>query len=216
MPWCPKCGSEYLEGVIVCSDCGSELVAEEPQAVNTQAKDLRACPTCGHMVSKQADSCPNCGHVLRRQLWHQGLNLSCCGLIAIACLLGLLYLIGSGLRSDRTEPPSHRAADSALPPEMTPKPVVKIEQFKWYKKPQFAGDGAIEFLGKVTNEGSIAVRAVEVNVAFFDKDGGLLTTEQTYCAPSQLEPGQSAFFKDWADYYANAESYEAHIECRAK
>ena len=30
MPWCPKCKSEYREGFIVCADCGSELVEEEP------------------------------------------------------------------------------------------------------------------------------------------------------------------------------------------
>lgn len=27
MPWCPKCKTEYYEGVKVCSECGSELVA---------------------------------------------------------------------------------------------------------------------------------------------------------------------------------------------
>lgn len=32
MPWCPKCKNEYVEGIRVCSDCGSELVdaLEEP------------------------------------------------------------------------------------------------------------------------------------------------------------------------------------------
>lgn len=28
MPWCQKCKVEYREGFTVCSDCGSELVAE--------------------------------------------------------------------------------------------------------------------------------------------------------------------------------------------
>ncbi|MDD5934862.1 MAG: hypothetical protein PUC65_04735 [Clostridiales bacterium] len=31
MPWCPKCKTEYKKGVIVCVDCGSELVDEQPE-----------------------------------------------------------------------------------------------------------------------------------------------------------------------------------------
>lgn len=30
MPWCPKCKNEYREGILVCADCGCELVAGEP------------------------------------------------------------------------------------------------------------------------------------------------------------------------------------------
>lgn len=29
MPWCPKCGTEYVEGVAQCADCGAALVAGE-------------------------------------------------------------------------------------------------------------------------------------------------------------------------------------------
>lgn len=31
MPWCPKCKNEYVEGIVKCADCGSELVEELPQ-----------------------------------------------------------------------------------------------------------------------------------------------------------------------------------------
>lgn len=30
MAWCPKCKCEYVEGIKVCADCGSELVEELP------------------------------------------------------------------------------------------------------------------------------------------------------------------------------------------
>ncbi len=28
--WCPRCGSEYRQGMITCSDCGVPLVAQKP------------------------------------------------------------------------------------------------------------------------------------------------------------------------------------------
>ena len=28
MPWCPKCETEYREGILTCADCGSALVEE--------------------------------------------------------------------------------------------------------------------------------------------------------------------------------------------
>jgi hypothetical protein len=34
MPWCPNCKTEYRQGITVCGDCGSELVAEQPTDVN--------------------------------------------------------------------------------------------------------------------------------------------------------------------------------------
>ena len=29
--WCPKCGAEYVEGVVVCTDCGVALVDSPPE-----------------------------------------------------------------------------------------------------------------------------------------------------------------------------------------
>jgi len=31
MPWCPKCRTEYQEGIDKCADCGSDLVDELPE-----------------------------------------------------------------------------------------------------------------------------------------------------------------------------------------
>ena len=31
MPWCPKCKNEYMDGIIVCADCGTALVDELPR-----------------------------------------------------------------------------------------------------------------------------------------------------------------------------------------
>ena len=37
MPWCPKCETEYREGITVCADCGSELVEELSAEDNSEA-----------------------------------------------------------------------------------------------------------------------------------------------------------------------------------
>jgi len=39
MPFCPKCRTEYTEGVARCSDCGSELVAALPAQASADAED---------------------------------------------------------------------------------------------------------------------------------------------------------------------------------
>ncbi len=45
MAWCPKCKSEYREGVRVCADCGCELIEEEqydePEQLTFGAGELR-------------------------------------------------------------------------------------------------------------------------------------------------------------------------------
>lgn len=30
MPWCPNCKTEYKEGILICADCSSKLVHEQP------------------------------------------------------------------------------------------------------------------------------------------------------------------------------------------
>ena len=40
MPWCPKCKTEYREGITVCADCKVELVEEYKDAVLQDATEM--------------------------------------------------------------------------------------------------------------------------------------------------------------------------------
>lgn len=42
MGWCPECKSEYVEGIMLCADCGCPLVAELP-ADNGEAPEMEGC-----------------------------------------------------------------------------------------------------------------------------------------------------------------------------
>lgn len=50
MPWCPKCETEYREGITVCADCGSALV----ESLSAQ-EDIPASKTPEEMIQNMSE-----------------------------------------------------------------------------------------------------------------------------------------------------------------
>ncbi len=48
MPWCPKCKTEYKEGVTHCSDCHTELVADYNEVLKLEATEMLVAVDAGN------------------------------------------------------------------------------------------------------------------------------------------------------------------------
>ena len=53
MPWCPKCETEYRDGITVCADCGSVLV-EDLSASKTEPDALSLEEAVQNMTEEEA------------------------------------------------------------------------------------------------------------------------------------------------------------------
>jgi len=103
------------------------------------------------------------------------------------------------------------------PPRPGPRSTeITVDEFAWRPLPDFEPDGAIEYSGTVTSHSSIPLRFVQIRVSFYDADRSLLTTDSTYIDTEggTLQPGQTATFRSWADYYAGATICRYCVECR--
>ncbi len=56
MPFCPKCGYEYLKGTAVCPDCNEDLFEGEP----------RFCDNCDEQIDVDAEYCIHCGIIFEK------------------------------------------------------------------------------------------------------------------------------------------------------
>lgn len=91
-------------------------------------------------------------------------------------------------------PAGSSVAPAAQPASMTPQ--VRVTNWTW-RSQQYL-EHSYEYLGQVQNVGSGEARSVRVQVAFYDAQGDILETDDTYCDPSTLPPGGVGLFHGYA------------------
>jgi hypothetical protein len=57
MPFCPKCGYEYIKGTAVCPDCDEDLLEGE----------ARFCDNCDEAIDLEAEYCIHCGIIFEKE-----------------------------------------------------------------------------------------------------------------------------------------------------
>lgn len=99
MPWCPKCKSEYVEGVTECAECKVPLVEEEPeevlefeevpeeyiQAIEEAIKNKREIAD-GRILLKEASS------YVRREVRYRDMKDSAIALVSVG-IIGIVALL---------------------------------------------------------------------------------------------------------------------------
>lgn len=66
MPFCPQCGYQYQEGIVLCPDCNEPLIAREPFT----------CEFCLERLEEEQKFCPLCG-MLQAALIDEGEEIEC-------------------------------------------------------------------------------------------------------------------------------------------
>jgi len=138
-------------------------------------------------------------------------------LLAGGCLAGLMLSHPNqppppeAVPRQATYRPSSRPSVAPSVPIPAPGPGISIIDWTWRKKPDFAIDGTIEYLGKVINTGTAPASFIRANVVLYDYQRNILTTDFTYCHPLTIQPGESATFKGYADYFDQAQTCELSV-----
>ncbi|MBA7519297.1 hypothetical protein ES705_11375 [subsurface metagenome] len=86
---------------------------------------------------------------------------------------------------------------------------VEIESWRWISDPNFAGDGAIKWMGVLKNNTDKYISNVKVELIVYDKSGKITTTDSTYSNP--LAPSGTAAFDGYADYYGTEDKAGVRI-----
>ena len=61
MPFCPNCKTEYVAGIVQCSDCRIALVDHLPEEQSIEYED---CENCFESVTAESEFCVHCGVLL--------------------------------------------------------------------------------------------------------------------------------------------------------
>ncbi|MCM1135662.1 MAG: hypothetical protein NC400_08820 [Clostridium sp.] len=67
MAWCPRCKSEYVEGITICADCGCELVEVLPEEKAGGREDVESFIKISDVIRIQPDVIPLAAQALKEK-----------------------------------------------------------------------------------------------------------------------------------------------------